>query len=1266
MIYFVQSNSNIIEVRMVDSKAMLFILFALFYTSMAVSSWTNEYYIPSSIDSKTYYIATNCVEDNRTCHTLRYYMQNQAVFFKSDTTFVFQHGYHVLDVNASLIIQNVSRLFFQGHNATINCSGNYFSFESFQTLQIVDLHFLHCGHLTIESSGRASLNFTNGRNLTLKNIILSSSVYQALLIDNVLGSTSILGSLVEKCCVNSHFQNTSSAVVKYSACSNQSSLLVKSTIFEGNFNSAYDHHWTIDQSTSLSMPLAGGLTISLTFAKVNVTLDNITLNNNRGGNGGNLAVIIHMFDLSTAPLVSINNSFIVNGTALEGGGLFLSVLQTALKEPSKRLREDCNEICQSIIKIESTHFINNTALFGGGALAIQQKESKECSSCGSILIRHCKFLSNSLQKGGGGATAINSVNFITTGIFSHVTPQFQISVMDCSFTKNFVSRNKWNSSGSSVIFVKSNPYFELNSVTIDSNNSTAILGTETNLVFSGNVTLSNNNASSGGGLLLCQNAVMFLTPGVVITIINNYAEHTGGGIAVESVCLISRPICFFQLASSNPKDYDDVHIHIYNNTAKHAGDNLYGGSVEYCYMIDTSSQNIPANQSISVYKRVFHIYPQEPGTPYVTSSPTHVCLCENGIPICNISHYEKHDPVYPGQPFTFEAVLVGQLNGAVPGIVEIWMTKKLPSLDNQKFPKTEQKNCSNFSYSLNTNRVNGYEKINIAAAQQGDTSVTNHLRQYRKVQLTLSVKNCPKGFKLSPMEPYICVCDEVLKKFNVSCNISNQSIASPKSMWIGYANRDSYSFISKETTLVQTFCPFDYCYCEHIITIPTSDVKFNEDRQCANQRTGIMCGACRDGFSLKLGGSECRKCTNQSLYLLLLFALAGILLVFVLTVLNITVSDGMINGLLFYTNIVQVQQPFFFNVKHNSLTNFLRIFIAWLNLDLGFSMCFYKGMDEYSKAWLQFVFPLYIWIILGVIIFLSRRCNMVTRLVGRNAVKIFATLILLSYPKLLRAIIASMSPSFLDAADKATYTVWTIDGNVPFLQGKHIVLFIFALLLAVICFPFILSLLFIQVLERYSHYRIFFFIRKFKPLFDAYTGPYSGKGRFWTGLLLVTRLGIFIISSSTLTKSAADIINTVTIMASTFLSLIAWILRPGIYKKTSLDILECTSLFNLVILSVCTMYARNNDHDQTSITNVSVGTAFITFMGVISYHVLKVLYSIDCVKSRVKKLKKSLKCLKRQQRDVYEPRNVNSLVQDFPPFVQFTEDREPLLAEDAD
>ena len=242
------------------------------------------------------------------------------------------------------------------------------------------------------------------------------------------------------------------------------------------------------------------------------------------------------------------------------------------------------------------------------------------------------------------------------------------------------------------------------------------------------------------------------------------------------------------------------------------------------------------------------------------------------------------------------------------------------------------------------------------------------------------------------------------------------------------------------------------------------------------------------------------------------FVTAGIVLVIFLMSLNLTVSVGTINGLIFYANIVRANQAIYFPPTTSS--SFLSIFIAWLNLDLGIETCFYSGLDAYAKTWLRFLFPVYIWIIVVLIIVSSHYSTTAAKLSGRNAVQVLATLFLLSYAKLLRTTITAFSFTLLEYPDGSVKKIWLYDGNVEYLKGKHIALFVAALLLLVfISLPYTVALLFIQCLQYRSSYRILAWVRRLKPLFDAYTGPYKDKHRYWPGLLLVVRVVLFLVFS---------------------------------------------------------------------------------------------------------------------------------------------------------
>ena len=111
------------------------------------------------------------------------------------------------------------------------------------------------------------------------------------------------------------------------------------------------------------------------------------------------------------------------------------------------------------------------------------------------------------------------------------------------------------------------------------------------------------------------------------------------------------------------------------------------------------------------------------------------------------------------------------------------------------------------------------------------------------------------------------------------------------------------------------------------------------------------------------------------------------------------------------------------------------VFITWLNLDLGIETCFYNGLDAYSKTWLQFVFPVYIWVLVGLMILINHFSHRFANLLGNNPVFVLATLILLSYTKILCTLIAAIHITFLEYP---TYnrSVWLYDANVDYLSGK--------------------------------------------------------------------------------------------------------------------------------------------------------------------------------------------------------------------------------------
>ena len=384
-------------------------------------------------------------------------------------------------------------------------------------------------------------------------------------------------------------------------------------------------------------------------------------------------------------------------------------------------------------------------------------------------------------------------------------------------------------------------------------------------------------------------------------------------------------------------------------------------------------------------------------------------------------------------------------------------------------------------------------------------------------------------------------------------------------------------------------CPAEYCKTGNDVKILLKDL----DSQCDHNRSGVLCGACATNHSLLLGSSQCQVCSNHYLALLIPFALAGIVLVIFLIFLRLTVATGMINGLILYANFVQVNRRLFFPMN---TVNILTVFIAWMNLDLGFETCFFAGMDAYAQTWLQFIFPLYIWILISLIILSSRYSITVSRLIGSNPIAVLATLLLMSYAKIFKIIIEVFSSVNLDYPNGRKVTVWLKDANLPYLQSKHLLLTVMTSLAFIFTFlPYTILLLVNSNLYRLPQkLRLHWFIHRIKPLLDAYNAPYKVRARYWTGFLLLVRCVMYIIFSVNSLRNT-NLSLLITIIAFSGIGLLAAFGR--IYRNVFNEFLDELIYFNLVVLSAGTLA----EVDKATLSSTLVGTVLVTMMVVSAY-----------------------------------------------------------------
>ena len=313
-----------------------------------------------------------------------------------------------------------------------------------------------------------------------------------------------------------------------------------------------------------------------------------------------------------------------------------------------------------------------------------------------------------------------------------------------------------------------------------------------------------------------------------------------------------------------------------------------------------------------------------------------------------------------------------------------------------------------------------------------------------------------------------------------------------------------------------------------------------------------------------------------------------------MAVFNFTISQGTMYGLLVYISVIHVNSKVIFT-KNNSGPSFLGIFIAWLNLDLGFDICLYSGIDAYQKIWLELSFVLYLLFLSLVIISLSHKFIFITRLVGRNVVSVLSTVLVLSYAKVARISIKSLQYVSLYSSNGNEIKVWYHDGTVQYLQGKHIPLAIVAITMLVIISLYVLALLFIQCLQRRSNWCVLRWVNKLRPFFDAHAGPCRDHYRFWPGFLLFCLLALFSLRGFAHISDHSQLYIALGFCVFTFV--LACISPHGVYKKWPLNLLEFSFFLNLGFVTALIPLKLT-----AGLASISVGIAAVTFVLIITFH----------------------------------------------------------------
>ena len=929
--------------------------------------------------------------------------------------------------------------------------------------------------------------------------------------------------------------------------------------------------------TNNSANSGGAIVVSLG----SLIISDSTLTNNRANKGG-------VIDVLQAATLIINNANITNNNAM----VSLNILQTNVKFTGSNIVSNNNGpvyAFNSQVEFNGpTTLSNNRGVFGGALSIIQSQmyintegviiTNNTATSGGGIFLREStlvvkeslKIYQNTAHQDGGGIYAYSSI------------VEFQSVLMP--------GPDGW------LDLLPPNEQSEIDDNIATNGGGIYAIATTIKLTQS-NVNIKTNTATaSGGGVYLQQNSKLYILKEeleysccYVKLLINNNSAQYGGGIFVaddteSSTCRggatnnATQTIvadCFIQTIQLYERDSSDdrnyFNTFMANNTAIQSGADIYGGLLDRC----TVSQNAEYDNSANALDYIYNTINSSTELS-ISSKPVQVIVCS-----------DDYISAKKGHTFKISVMAVDQVRNPMNATIHssVVSESRLNRLKEGQAEQEVDNQCTELKY--NVFSQDSFAQVELYA--EGPCISLGISKQL--VNISFQLCTCPIGLK--PIQSDIeckCDCDPNLQlRYQITnCFEENGVITVERNnnTWIEVINT------TNETGYVVSNCSFDYCV-ERPINISLS----NSDKQCAYNRSGVLCGECEPGLSLVLATSRCAQCSDLYLLLLIPFALAGILLVALILVLNITIATGNIHGLIFYANILVANRVIFLP----NLNNFLEVFVSWVNLDLGIEICFYNGMNSQAKVLLQLVFPVYLFLLMFLIIILSNYFDSFAKLLSnRKPVAALGTLVLLSYSKLLRFIIAALQYGVLDYPDGSTNTVWLYDGNVQYFTTKHIPRFVAAAIILIAGGFFTLLLFLGQWLPYCSKVMIWTKNTKYIGFMRVYHAPFTLKHRYWVGLLLFV-----LIIHNLVVAMAPDTFLPILSAGVLSVGLIGWkLLNNCLYDSnyTFCDSLETLYLLNLAILSFGTSYVKDTRKDQSALANTSMAISFILFVITLCYH----------------------------------------------------------------
>lgn len=1074
-------------------------------------------------DSKTIVVSQENGTDNSTCwkertvpcRTLNYGLQNVS----NSTIVLIQAGSHPYNLTEHFGFNNKRDVGIVGENdsslVTIECHGNgSLSFKDSQNITLVGISLRECGgehnSTTGDEFGKYShmrflsaVFFVYCQDIVIDNCAVVDSPGIGLTMYDVGGKVRIVHSKFEN---NRPCKNSSVTDLAMAGGGVYVEFTYKGGAFPFNLNSSELAEFDNNNVYFLyNCTFKGNYAPGQKFKTY--------INNPHGddhipfGRGGGLSIFVKGAAQHNAIQITLCN--FEDNFALWGGGIFI---------------EYQDEVQNNTFQVSNCIFRNNAVKYAGGAIRSGTLASSDSQQllANRMMHKDCIFDSNNAILGGGvshhsalsylkdplgeshyvqylNCLWINNTATMGSALGLATQPSingledlngrgplltYRINLTDCNITSNpIVLTEDKQVIGQGAIYSYSVPLIFQGLVNINYNNNTAMVIENAALHVFSNLTFQYNTGGQGGALGLYGMSVIMLMPQSQLTFVNNTASERGGAIyvkdsgppvvAFETTELDTRS-CFVGYNNSfnleNVTEWQTKIVFRGNKVSTNGGGNsVYASTLSGCRQ---KGQALINNVSLE-WPNVIE---------YQDSNiNSHKQVSTDAV---KIKFNELNWYVSPSEMFNAFVQLIDEKNSPVLGVVNMTVSSK----DNVHLGTT-----SNL-FLIQGEHPAYIDDLHVVGKEHKEFQVhinTVAGRVVRNISKQLRLKGCYPGFEQN--DGKTCSCMQGKEAGISNCSSDSKHVFLRRGYWGG--------FVPEGGNFTTYPCPPHYCNSK---VTQNASFEYNKETICTSGRNGssVLCGACKDEYSVNLGDELCQKdCLNSQLWLLLVIFIVTVLLVLVVLRIELDIFTTYLNAWLYSYQIIT-----FLVQEGQSLDPFITFIIGVANWRVkvkGVGTCLFHGMTNLEKLGINYVLP-------GYILFLLFALSKIARCrpscyINRNVFRAFCTLLVLCYTN-----VTMISWAILHYVPLNGRWVLYADGNVDFIKNwkTHLPYTILA------CGWIICFVLFLPLVLLFTPWflRRIRYLNNFRLFFDTFQQCFKDEYRWFAAYYFICRVYILAIA----------------------------------------------------------------------------------------------------------------------------------------------------------